>query len=377
MEKGTEPRGISPSTITSSYSTDGMMNILLLVTTILFSVATQIISTLDHDIETQKSGIPNYIIWLMFEMSAIALFSSILYLATSYKIDNIKTRDYKDVSLAQMIITNGILFTIILYYISGQLVQDRTALLNLDNKVYLISTMVVFIVIPLYVYMGSIKRTSEVVIILLGGFVDQNYDEAPIVASIFGSILGLLLALLIGVSEISKTLNVITLAVLFIFLPYIGISAKEKLKEETTVIERVTTYILNSSSIYYIAVLISGLIDYFLNTISRFYVIIIIILSLILWILSLTTFTGKSQIKIRLDKLDLELDLDKLDKWIAIGICGESIVFGLLVIINKIRGSLMGIMFFLYVFILTLTLGSILLAELFGRFLHLLRQEGK
>jgi FtsH-binding integral membrane protein len=69
--------------------------------------------------------------------------------------------------------------------------------------------------------------------------------------------------------------------------------------------------------------------------------------------LSLKTLTGKLLIRV--------------DKWIAIGICGESIVLGLLVIFNKIKGSLMGIMFFLYAFILMLTLGSILLVELLNK----------
>ncbi len=317
------------------------------MTTVLFGVAAQIIETLNPiNPTTHKINDSNYVIWLALEIATITLFSSVLYLIGSYRSDRkLRANTYRDISLTQMIITNGILANIIIYYLSLHLVQNPGNMLKIDKDMFIIFAFLVFIALPTYVYMGNIRRTIELWIIMFGGYIDQRKEEAPIIASIFLITVLFLVVLAIGTVNASQAFGVLILIMIILFLPYIGVSTKEELELETRLPSRALMYILTSYRVYFIPILASWIIEISTNENTNKEEIIIVV-SGILWILSLISLKTHPTLK-------------KLKVITAIAIVIEgSILSGMLYF--NMHLSLISGLFFIYTMMVTISIGPLL-----------------
>ena len=341
--------GTKNQTTTLLESKNEWMSILLIMTTVLFGVGAQITEKLNPiEPSTHEINNSNYIIWLALEIATITLFSSVLYLITSYRsYKRVRANIYRDISLTQMVITNGILIDIIIYYLSQHLVQNTSNILKMDKNMFIVLAFLVFIALPTYVYMGNIRRTIELWIIMFGGYIDQRKEEAPIIASIFLITVLFLVVLTIGTVNASQAFGVLILIMIILFLPYIGVSTKEELELETKLPSRALMYILTSYRVYFIPILASWIIEISTNGNTKKEETIIVV-SMILWILSLIELSLRTHP--RLKKL-------KVITAIAIVIEG-SILSGMLY--YNIYVSLISGLFFVYTMMVTISIGPLL-----------------
>ena len=230
-------------------------SMLLLTITVLFGVTSQIIENIkvsDHPI-----------IWFSFEVATVMLLSSTIYSMASWRTKEIRRKIYQQISLSQMIVTMGLLVSILLFYIGDRLAESQsttTFFKNIDQG-YPVVTLLGFVLLPLGVYTGNVSRTIELLLTLFGGYVDPKDEEAGAIAGFLSIVVMFAIIFSIGASGVSKTISIVALVILVIILPYISVLTREKLLRESGKIDRIILYILNSYVIYFTALLVSSILD--------------------------------------------------------------------------------------------------------------------
>lgn len=272
-----------------AYDSDNKvrLEILLLVSTLLFGVTTQILLK-DYSLEQDLKG-------LLFESLVLLLFGSYLYLLLSW--GNLhepeKSREYEQISITQLLVLNGIMISILVSYAISLIITEDKLLGQNEEGLYLWVSLFLFVVLPVMVYFHN----PTLPITLTGVYPLEQSLKAPLTPMI--SIVSFLIVFMFSLvlAYLSKVLNIVAMASLVLYLPYLGIKSKEDIymisATHKRTIEKVMGYSLLIYRQYSFIIFLTLFYDLVHNENNTSIIKIILIMAVLLVLISVVSFVLK------------------------------------------------------------------------------------
>ncbi len=259
------------------------VDILLLISTFLFGITVQILDkyeTLSPDFKG-----------LILESSILLLFGAYLFLLASWgkSMSSNVAKDYEQIAVIQLLILNGLTVSVLVSYAISLLGTNETILGQNEESIYVLLSISLFVILPMIAYSRSLITTFGTVL----GF--PLYAQGPDVPIILGAMTMAFFFMMIFTTLLaysSRILNIIAMASIFIYLPYLSVRTKYSTEVfrraySHSVLKRYIAYSLGIYRAYFFVMVLSIIYDYFKNRLSLVLVASISVIVISTYIMSL------------------------------------------------------------------------------------------
>ena len=252
------------------------IEILLLISTFLFGITIQILDKYGELTPDLKG--------LLFEILILWLFGAYFYMLVSWGNLNKpeKAREYEQVSITQLLVLNGIMVSILVSYATSLIGAENQLFGQSEQGLYLIVLLFIFVILPVVAY----SRTLAPLGTLVGIYPSEKIPETPVIIAMVPMTFFIILVFSLLLFYSSKVLNVVSMASLVIYLPYLGIKSKEDIQIIGTThkrsIERGLAYLLIIYRSYFLTILLASFYDFYAHNLkSNIYVWVLLSLLII------------------------------------------------------------------------------------------------